>query len=242
MGDVIYKKLDKFLSDSCEFSTQFCTKGSVLHVEFGSFLNKNKVPGSLNIRHFYDLLRKWIINQKDPQMQIKEHSFSKIIYFIGVQIKGKIDNSKAEYDKYRREKVKISRHEKAEEEGRIIRERKVGPRLQKIYITQLPEDVSTWNQNMITIENFEPWYNQFIKNLKDKDPEELILILNTALNNFRHAKGLKPRKFNNNNFESLIHHIESTLLFLDEKSEGIKENSNKNDSEKSEESEDKFLE
>lgn len=217
---LFYDKLNKFLTfDNCDFSPSLCTKGTFLHIEFCSFLSREGVSSIPGIKLFYDLIRTWIIKQKDIKQQIKEHLYSKTIYFLGIEVKGKPDNSKLIHDKIERQRKKEYRHKKAENEGREIKERRSKPKLNKLYVTELPKDVSEWSQYRITIENFESWYHWFINEFRSNDSEEIYLILNQALNNFRHAKELRPREFNNNNFKFLLRHAEDALVSYEEKIE-----------------------
>lgn len=222
---LLKEEINKFLTfDHCDFSPQEIVKGKFLYKEFCQFLDGKKIKEIPGIRAFYNLMEDWTIKYIDPDKRITRQNYSGAVYFKGISVKGKYDPAKDKLNKAKREQMKNYRHKKADQEGRIIIQRKSYPKPQQAYVTQLPNDVSEWKQYKITTENFENWYKWFINELKEKDIEEEYQILNEAINNFRHAKEIRPREFDNNRFKYLMRYVEDIREILREKSD-------KNDSE-----------
>lgn len=215
----IYQKLNSFILTKCIFSPRTEVKGTFLHGEFVLFLKKSDFHQDLSVKNFYDLMRTWI--EKTPEHRIDEKKISGIIYFEGLQVRGKVDNSKKTYNDYMKNKVKEYRYKVAASKGKIIipKPRKES-NITKLYTIDEPlsEEVSEWDQHKITIHNFEEWYQEFLNNIDINDTNKSFKILNHAYNNFRHAREIKPKNFNMKEYLVLESHIKDRLQFLDEKS------------------------
>lgn len=212
-----YQQLRIFLESKCEISPISQIKGVFLYKEFLSFLgNQNKIR-TLDIKTFYELMRLWM--EKTPENRTMERKFSNTIYFEGISVKGKIDDSKEKYNEYMKNKGKEHRLKNATKEGRIIipRTGKVKSNIVKLYSIHksLPEEVVSWNQHEITIYNFNEWYQKFLKNIDKISFSETLEKLTVAYNNLRHAGEIRPKEFRNKDYSILIRHIESKLDFLE---------------------------
>ncbi len=212
--EVIYKKLDFFIVSLCDQVPIERTKGTFFYDQFKNFLSTEGFK--LNIKDFYDILRTWI--EKNPQCRINEKKYGNSIYLEGIIVRSKSDDSIQKYNNYMKNKVKEIRHNKILENGGIVIEKpRKGNNIIKLYtvIKDLPKDVTEWDQHQITIENFEKWYRDFLDKIDPHDPYDAYEILNNAINNFRHAKELKPRNFRRREYDTLLLNVTDKLDFLD---------------------------